>query len=76
MAKAYVTITERLLLTSEGQAVPAGDPRGVRLFATPGKRISIEEAKRHGVGRDGDPKPIRKRRFFGAPSDKAYHGRT
>lgn len=76
MAKAYVTITERTLLTIDGQAVPSGDPRGVRLFATPGKRISLEEAKRVGIGRDGDPKPVRKRRLFGAPSDKAYHGRT
>ena len=53
------TITQRLYLTEDSQAVPENHSDGRWLYATPGKRITIEEAARVGLlNRDRpDPEP-------------------
>jgi hypothetical protein len=43
-------VDERLWLTADRERVVRdGDPEAAFLFATPGKRISAEDAKRYGL---------------------------
>lgn len=48
----WVESEERLWLTADGESlVVEGDPAAASLFATPGKRISREDAERFGLAR-------------------------
>lgn len=45
-----VVVGEKLWLTADGQRLVAdGDPEAAVLFATPGKRVSREDAERYGL---------------------------
>ncbi len=50
-AKTY-TLTERTLLTADGQAVPAGHPDGVALLGAAGRTIPWAEAVACGLAAD------------------------
>lgn len=65
--EAYVEVSDRWLLTADGgKAVKAGDPTGVRLYATPGTRVPASEAKRLGI-----TKAKAKQQAAAPPEDKA-----
>lgn len=65
MATEMYTFTERVMCDRDGKAVEFGDPRGVRLLGSPGKKITMEQAKRLGLVTEPKTKPKK------APSDKA-----
>lgn len=45
-----VKVTERLYLTADKErVVKEGDPAAAFLYATPGKEITAEDAKRYGI---------------------------
>lgn len=51
-----VTVTERLYLTADRErVVKEGDPAAAFLFATPGKDVSAEDAKRYGIKEAAKP---------------------
>lgn len=71
-----VTITERLYLTADKErVVKEGDPGAAFLFATPGKEISAEDAKRYGIAsKKAAPKPADKEAE--PPANKSGSGLT
>ena len=66
MATEMYTFTERVMCDKDGQAVEFGDPRGLRLLGSPGKKITMDQAKKLGLVKE-KPKAKPKK----APADKA-----
>lgn len=50
-------VTERLYQDADGNIVREGDPKAVRLFATPGKLVPADDAVRKFAGKGKGRKP-------------------
>lgn len=53
-------VTERLYLTEDDKVVSEGDPDARWLYAVPGKRIPMSEAKKAGLVKSRKPKSDKK----------------
>jgi len=63
-----VKLQQRTYSNDNGRAVPEGDPSAVNLVGPAGKQISLGEAERLGLKKDGSIKSASK------PQDKAVKG--
>lgn len=70
----WFEVTERLYLTEDGRAVPEGDPDQRWLYAIPGSRVPLSEAKKYGLvdesGSDDDLSKANKDRLIAEAEDR------